>query len=105
MLQEAVIGLPPTPSRSDGEKSQQRYGKGDLKLSGVAALLSTGATISPPSLDGKPSTGLRLNPSFVGWMMGTPSCNECGREWTDPDCPHSVTAFTSMSDGSPGSTS
>jgi hypothetical protein len=64
------------------------------------ALLSSGASTSPPSADGKPSTGLRLNPSFVGWMMGTPSCGECGREWTDPDCPHSATAFTSTSAGS-----
>jgi hypothetical protein len=64
-----------------------------------------GVTTSPPSPDGKPFTGLRLNPSFVGWMMGTPSCGECGREWTDPDCPHSVTAFMSTADGSSASRS
>lgn len=66
---------------------------------------STGASTDPPSDAGKPSTGLRLNPSFVGWMMGTPSCRDCGREWTDPDCPHSVTEFMSTSAGSPASTS
>lgn len=36
MLREALL---PTPSKSDGEKTGQRYGKGDLKLSG--ALLPT----------------------------------------------------------------
>ena len=38
MLREALL---PTPSKSDGEKTGQRYGKGDLKLSGAAALLPT----------------------------------------------------------------
>jgi len=78
-----------SPAEADG-----RYGK---PLNGVVASLSSGATTSPPSADGRPSTGLRLNPSFVEWMMGTPSCVECGRSWTDSDCPHSVTAFTSTS--------
>jgi hypothetical protein len=63
---------------------------------------SNGASTSPLSGDGKPSTGLRLNPLLVAWMMGTPSCGECGREWTDPDCPHSATAFTSTSGGLSG---
>jgi hypothetical protein len=68
----------------------------------IALKESSGATTNPPSNDGKPSTGLRLNPSFVEWMMGTPSCGECGREWTDSDCPHSATEFTSTSDGYSG---
>lgn len=64
------------------------------------ALLSTGATTDPPSTDGKPSTGLRLNPSFVGWMQGEPTCSVCGRGWTDSDCQHSVMQFTPTSDTS-----
>jgi hypothetical protein len=71
----------------------------------TVALLSSGANMSPPSDAGKPSTGLRLNPSFVEWMMGTPNCGECGLGWTDPDCPHSATAYTSTSAGSSASTS
>ncbi|HUB98536.1 MAG TPA: hypothetical protein VMS11_01805 [Solirubrobacterales bacterium] len=36
-----VFALLPTPSASDGEKEGQRYGKGDLKLSGALRLLPT----------------------------------------------------------------
>jgi hypothetical protein len=38
MLAEVLL---PTPSKSDGEKTGQRYGKGDLKLSGAVRLLPT----------------------------------------------------------------
>jgi hypothetical protein len=102
-----VLSLLPTPTRSEGETERGRRGAGSVANGGGQTLrgaLSDGATISPPSTDGKRSMGLRLNPSFVGWMMGTPSCGECGREWTDPDCPHSATAFTSTSRSSSGST-
>lgn len=66
---------------------------------------STGASTDPPSEGGKPSTGLRLNPAFVEWMQGCPTCSVCGRGWTDPDCPHSATEFTSTSPTSSGSPS
>ena len=107
---EGVAKLLPTPRASDGpsETSHARtWSSTDFNLHTWAkeraeASLSSGATTSPPSDAGKPSTGLRLNPSFVGWMMGTPSCGECGREWTDPDCPHSATALTCTSVGSSG---
>jgi len=119
MLQEAVVGLLPTPEASDGSGGRVSKEKGGCRPSGAKRAVtlatavqhqprgsqSTGATTGPPSPDGKPSTGLRLNPSFVGWMMGTPSCGECGREWTDPDCQHSVTAFMSTADGSSASRS
>jgi len=119
MLQEAVLGLLPTPEASDASGGRVSKEKGGRRLSGArrAITLATaihhqpggsqwsGATTGPPSPDGKPSTGLRLNPSFVGWMMGTPSCGECGREWTDPECLHSVTAFMSTADGSSASRS
>lgn len=104
MLQGESVRMLPTP-RARVDKEHGPDGKHWGELRPVVESLSTGATISPPSPDGKPSTGLRLNPSFVGWMMGTTSCRDCGREWTDPDCPHSVTAFMFTSDGSPVSTS
>jgi hypothetical protein len=77
------------------------------ELTGALGSLSSGASTSPPSVDGKPSTAQRprLSPEFVEWMMGTPRCNECGRGWTDSACPHSVTAFTSTSAGSSGTRS
>lgn len=68
---------------------------------------SSGESTDQPSSDGKPSTGLRLSPLFVGWMMGTEICGECGREWTDPACPHSVTAYrfrSRISEDEPSST-
>jgi hypothetical protein len=104
----SLVKLLPTPNTQlgTGSSSARRTGyRGDPTVLSIAESLSRGASTSPPSAVGKPSTGLRLNPSFVGWMMGTPSCGECGREWTDPDCPHSATAFTSKLDGSPASTS
>jgi hypothetical protein len=58
-----------------------------------------GATTSPPSDDGKPSTALRLSPWFVEWMIGAP------QGWSDPDCPLSATAFACTSPISPASTS
>jgi hypothetical protein len=96
------LRLLPTPNTQlgTGSSSARRTGyRGDPTVLSIAESLSRGASTSPPSAVGKPSTGLRLNPSFVGWMMGTPSCGECGREWTDPDCPHSATAFTSTAPG------
>jgi hypothetical protein len=89
--------LLPTPASADGERTSEMYGRGNPTLKGS---LSSGATTNPLSADGKPSTAQprpRLSPRFVGWMMGTPNCAECGREWTDPDCPHSATAFKSNS--------
>jgi site-specific DNA-cytosine methylase len=97
-------GGPGETAGADGQRTRPRADAApDASLVGHEQ--SSGASTSPPSADGKPSTGLRLNPSFVGWMMGTPSCGECGREWTDPDCPHSATAYTSTSAGSSASTS
>jgi hypothetical protein len=109
---KAALKLLPTPTSAsngnaaDPERANERRQEAKARhgrifgqtLEEVSA--SIGATTSPPSGAGKPSTGLRLNPSFVEWMMGAPTCGDCGREWTDPDCPHSVTAFTSMSGGS-----
>jgi hypothetical protein len=105
-----ALTLLPTPRSSDMNGAGE-HGQGGMDLRAAVKLAtaihhqpggsqSSGASTSPPSADGKPSTGLRLNPSFVGWMMGTPSCGECGREWTDPGCPHSATEYTSTSAGS-----
>jgi hypothetical protein len=100
-----ALKLLPTPTSAsngnaaDPERANERRQEAKAKhgrifgrtLEEVSA--SIGATTSPPSGAGKPSTGLRLSPSFVEWMMGTPVCGECGRGWTDPNCPHSATAF------------
>jgi hypothetical protein len=107
-----ALKLLPTPTEGDSRNSRNstaNSGQGSTGNSGTTlsdvAYEWSGASTSPPSDAGKQSTGLRLNPSFTGWMMGTPNCGECGREWTDPDCPHSATAYTSTSAGSSASTS
>jgi hypothetical protein len=100
------LRLLPTP-RADPRDMTPRTPREDWRPSLMEAVgsQSNGASTNPPSGDGKPSTGLRLNPSFVGWMMATPSCAACGREWTDPDCQHSAMAFLSPSEDSLESTS
>jgi hypothetical protein len=97
-----VVKLLPTPT-ADGSEGTQRnantkqwYGLnslGPLTRHMVTGSPSTGESSSPPSADGKPSTGLRLNPSFVGWMLGEPTCQTCKRGWTDPLCEHSAHDF------------
>lgn len=108
-LSEALgaVKLLPTPVAGDSRNSRQSTVDNPRDptptLSDVAYTWSGGTTVRR-SADGKRSTGQRprLSPEFVEWMMGTPSCNECGRGWTDSACPHSATAFTSMSDGCSG---
>jgi hypothetical protein len=94
-----LLPTPTTQTGGDGERPDGFRCLLEPELRRVESQ-SSGATTSPPSGAGKPSTGLRLSPSFVEWMMGAPARGDCGRGWTDPDCPHSVTAFTSMSAGS-----
>jgi hypothetical protein len=99
-----AVKLLPTPNNGMGPHGY-RGGKvnngsqSGRELEPVIRELSTsiGASTSPQSADGKTSTDERprLSPDFTGWMMGTPSCVACGREWTDSACPHSATAFTS----------
>jgi hypothetical protein len=98
--------LLPTPTVNDAGNSTAPPSQADRNSLALPSLLS-GASTSPPSGDGKPSTAPRprLSPEFVEWMMGTPRCNECGRGWTDNACPHSAMAFTSTSDGSSGTRS
>jgi hypothetical protein len=105
-LRTAVTGsspLLPTPmarTQSGTQVSGDSRTGGPMLEEALKLLPSNGASTSPPSGGGSTSTGLRLNPSFVEWMMGAPACAECGRGWTDIDCPHSVTAYTSTSPGS-----
>lgn len=96
-----AVKLLPTPRENDGSRPSMRRSSPDFSptLGERVELLSNGATTSPPSAAGKPSTGLRLSPSFVEWMIGAP------QGWTDPDCPLSATEFKSRSEGSPASTS
>lgn len=110
-LTATAIGLLPTPTAGEAKQARNKTSgrkEGSAHHSGTTltdvAYEWSGASTDPPSTAGKPSTGLRLNPSFVGWMMGEPTCSECGRGWTDSDCPHSVTAYTSTSARSSGST-
>jgi hypothetical protein len=103
-----ALKMLPTPTEQDGSRNStappSQFERNSLALPALAVSLSSGASTSPPSDGGKPSLGLRLNPSFVEWMMGLPTCAECGRGWTDTDCPHAVTEFKSKSDGSSAST-
>jgi hypothetical protein len=101
----AIKMLLPTPHGFAKEGQARKPGPTGNELGHALTSLSTGAPTPPPSTDGRPSTGLRLSPSFVEWMMGTPVCGECGLGWTDPDCPHSVTAYTSTAPGSSGARS
>jgi hypothetical protein len=108
---EWAVKLLPTPLANPTERTPERHAEKRAEmpadLRAVVTLRSSGASTSPPSDDGKPSTAQRprLSPEFVEWMMGTPRCNECGRGWTDSACPHSATAFTSTSAGSSGTRS
>jgi hypothetical protein len=86
-----ALRLLPTPSATE-------YGNNQSPSPGAAVRpslpsLLTGAATDPRSDGGSRFTDLRLSPSFVGWMMGTPRCSECGAEWSDPACPHSVTLY------------
>lgn len=118
MRQEAVTSLLPTPTVNDAKNSTappSQAGRNGPGLPTVAASLLTGASTDLLSDDGKPSTDrprLRLSADFVAWMMGTPSCNVCGLDWTDPKCGHSASDFLPLetesiatSDGSLASTS
>lgn len=84
----------PTPRANDGlrlrqSKASPGFGR-PLEQILVEWPLS-GDRIAPPSDAGKPSSDLRLSPSFVEWMIGAPA------GWTDPDCPLSATEFKSRS--------
>jgi len=103
-LEQKALALLPTPVAGDSRNSRQSTVDNPRDptptLSDVAYVWS-GGTTARRSGDGKPSTEPRprLSPEFVEWMMGTPSCTVCGRGWTDSDCQHSATAYTSTSAG------
>jgi hypothetical protein len=90
---EAHLAMKARLSEKDGSRRTQITSLQVLAKAGfkqIGASQSTGASTDPQSSDGSASTGLRLNPSFVEWMMGLP------QGWSDPDCPLSATAFTSI---------
>jgi hypothetical protein len=108
----AVTGsspLLPTPTAGEAKQARNKTSgrrEGSEHHSGTTltdvAYEWSGATTSPPSADGKPSTDppqLRLYSGFVEWMIGAPP------GWSDPDCPLSATEFNARSAGSPASTS
>jgi hypothetical protein len=99
-LEEEVAKLLPTPTSVDYKSSRKATLPGYDETSNAgttlldAALLSSGESTAPRSSGGKSSSaGLRLNPSFVEWMMGAPP------GWSDPDCLLSATEFSSRPDG------
>jgi hypothetical protein len=134
MLEEAVKMLP-TPTSSDGEKVGQRYGKGDLKLSGAVMLLPTPTErdsinarnkTSGRQEDSQHHTGTTLSDVAYLWSGGrTVRQSGVGKRssdlrlspwfvewmigappgWSDPDCPLSATEFKSRWDAWPASTS
>jgi hypothetical protein len=96
----AMKPLLPTPTETDSANSRRSTARTDEWESNTgttltdAALELIGANTAPRSDGGKSSSaGLRLNPSFVEWMMGAPD------RWTDPDCPLSATQFSSRPAG------
>ena len=107
-LRVTVKRLLPTPTTKDSANSRRamlepKHGStahpGTTLLD--AALLSSGESTAPRSAAGRSSSaGLRLNPSFVEWMMGCPVCSVCGAGWSDPACPHSATEFSFRPAGS-----
>lgn len=118
-LEQAMVSLHmlPTPRASERHAREATPEEGITRGQTLPSAVSksTGASMDPPSDDGKPSTEkprLRLSADFVAWMMGTPSCNVCGLDWTDPKCGHSASDFLPLetesiatSDGSLASTS
>jgi hypothetical protein len=96
MLEES-IELLPTPSAALQGGNGFRIDPPIETPAGVWEFL--GAPTNPPSTDGSTSTGLRLSPWFVEWMMGAPE------GWSDPDCPLSATEFRSRWASSPDATS
>ena len=88
---DTAIKLLPGPRANDGLRLSPRFSSEGWRPYLEQELLSIGEGTDPPSGDGKPSTALRLSPSFVEWMIGAPI------GWTDPDCPLSATEFKSNS--------
>jgi hypothetical protein len=97
MLEETVKLLP-TPRERDWKGRGFDDGLVNT-LERVTELPSSGATSDRPSNDGSESTALRLNPSFVEWMIGAPA------GWSNPDCPLSATEFRSKWASSPDGSS
>lgn len=101
-----AINLLPTPVEGDSTNSRsatapRRAGskfEPGTTLSDVAFEWSGGTTVQR-SGGGKPSTGLRLSPWFVEWMIGAPA------GWSDPACPLSATEFRSRLGISPAPSS
>jgi hypothetical protein len=87
-----------TPHGFPKEGQARKPGPTGNELGHALGSLSSGASTSPRSEGGRLSTGLRLNPSFVEWMLGAPP------GWSDPACPLSATEFKCGSAGSSGST-
>jgi len=93
--------LLPTPVANDDNKTpeahlamKERMGGGRKQITSLQVLAKNGldptsATTPPPSSGGRVSHGLRLNPSFVEWMLGTPL------GWSDPDSVLSATEYKS----------
>jgi hypothetical protein len=97
-LPSVIVKLLQTPHGMPKEGQARRPGPSGNELGHALGSLSTGASTDLPSDDGSRSTGLRLNRSFVEWMIGAPP------GWSDSDCPLSATEFRSRSGTSSGAT-
>jgi hypothetical protein len=97
-LRAEVMSLLPTPVEGDSRNSRNGTasrranspGHPGRTLSDVA-FEWIGESSSQPSDGGRPSSGLRLSPWFVEWMMGVPA------GWSDPGCRLSAMEFSSSS--------
>jgi hypothetical protein len=98
----AWLGRRPENAMADPEREASRdhwgtRGKRSWELPDALESLSLGASTSQPFAAGKTSSGgLRLNPSFVEWMMGLP------QGWSNPALPLSAMEFSCRLAGSAG---
>ena len=95
-LPSAVAKLLPTPAAVEYGNNQQESPGAAVRpaLPYLVRALPSRGRMDQQSSGGKPSSGLRLSPWFVEWMIGAPA------GWSDPDCPLSATEFKSKQESS-----
>jgi hypothetical protein len=91
--------MPLLPTLTSASYKQGGTAAEQTEIKRILGVLPSGESTDSPSSDGSESTGLRLAPSFVEWMMGLP------QGWSDPDCLLSATEFSLIWESQRGATS